>query len=150
MTDKTLVEHLGVVLADTYVTMLQTQCVHWNIEGSDFFSIHNMTQKQYEEMFEAIDEIAERIRALGFPAPCGIKTYQALATVKEFEATMLSTKTACQHLLDSHQQLRLSLDKALTEAEKLQDVATADLITDRIIAHEKVIWMLNATASGVS
>jgi starvation-inducible DNA-binding protein len=149
MTEKTLVEHLAVVLADTYVTMLQTQCVHWNIEGSDFFSIHNMTQKQYEEMFEAIDEIAERIRALGYPAPCGIKTYQALATVKEFESNMLNTKTACQHLLDSHQQLRLSLNKALAEAERMQDVVTVDLMTERLSTHEKVIWMLNATASGV-
>lgn len=150
MTEKKLAEHLSVVLADTYVTMLQTQCVHWNIEGTDFFSIHNMTQKQYEDMFEAIDDIAERIRAIGYPAPCGLKVYQALATVQEFDTAMLSTKTACQHLADSHQQLRLSLQKALEVAEQLQDAGTADLVTDRLREHDKIVWMLNATVAGVS
>lgn len=148
MVEQNLIEKLNTVLADTYVTLMLTQNVHWNIVGTGFHGIHKMTEAQYEEMFTAVDGIAERIRALGYPAPSGLDEYAKLTTIKTTDTTMLNTISACQHLIDANQQLSQSLRAAVDLAEADNDHATADLMISRVQQHDKYIWMLTATVTG--
>ena len=148
MNEKTRVEKLNVVLADTYAVFMLTQNIHWNIVGSNFYGVHKMTQVHYEEIADAIDIIAERIRALGHPAPSGFNVYTALTTVPSVDTTMLSNHAVCLHLIDAHQQVCQSLKKVITTADAENDSATSDLMIERLQAHEKYIWMLTATISG--
>ena len=150
MTDMTLAEQLNVVLSNTYAVLMQTQSVHWNIVGSNFYGIHKMTEVQYEEMATAIDQIAERIRAKGYHAVSGMKAYSALSLIKEQDDTMLNGDSMCQHLIDANKKLCEHLVSTYTLAEKEKDTATADFINDRILKHEEYIWMLSATISGVN
>ncbi|MEC8881928.1 MAG: DNA starvation/stationary phase protection protein [Pseudomonadota bacterium] len=149
MTDMTLTEQLNVILANTYTVLMQTQSVHWNIVGSNFYGIHKMTESQYEDMFSAIDQIAERIRAKGYHATSGMKAYSSLSLIEELDDTMLNGDSMCQHLIDANKKLCEHLKLTYEQAEKEKDTATADFINDRILKHEEHIWMLSATISGV-
>ena len=148
MATKTLIEHMNISLADTYVVLMKTQDVHWNYTVSNFYGMHKMTQAQYEDMFEGIDEMAERIRAKGHPAPSGMSVYHQLTTVAHDQVTLLNTAATCQHLIDANQALCKTLAKTVHLAEKERDTATADMWTMRITQQESFIWMLNATISG--
>ena len=149
MTDTTLIEQLNIMLANTYTVLMQTQSVHWNVVGSNFYGIHKMTEAQYEEMFMAIDQIAERIRAKGHHAVSGMKAYSDLSLIKDLDDTMLNGDSMCQHLIDANKKLCEHLQATFALAEKEKDTATADFINDRILKHEEHIWMLSATISGV-
>ena len=149
MTGMTLTEQLNVVLANTYTVLMQTQSVHWNIVGSNFYGMHKMTEAQYEEMFRAIDQIAERIRAKGYHATSGMKSYSTLSLIRELDDTMLNGDSMCQHLIDANKKLCEHLKSTYALAEKEKDSATADFINDRILKHEEYVWMLSATISGV-
>ena len=82
MTSKALIEHMNISLADSYVVLLRTQDVHWNFLGNNFYGMHKMTMEQYEDIVEGVDEIAERIRAKGHPAPSGLAKYLELTRIK--------------------------------------------------------------------
>ena len=149
MSTKTLIEHMNIMLADTYVVLMKTQNVHWNYVGSNFYGMHKMTEEQYLDMFEAVDKIAERIRAKGHNAPSGLSEYTSLSSIPSSEdTTLLNGNAMCQHLIDANQALCKVLYETHEIAEHEKDTATADLIDERITQHESFIWMLSASISG--
>ncbi len=141
-----LAEHLGKALADNYLLYLKTQNLHWNVVGPMFYGVHKLTEAQYQDMAEAIDDIAERIRAIGFPAPGNFEAYKKVTSIKEapseFDATAMIAELA-----NDNETCSRSFRKAVSEAEKLDDVKTADLLTERIGQHEENTWMLRALVS---
>ena len=99
MSTKTLIEHMNIMLADTYVVLMKTQNVHWNYVGSNFYGMHKMTEEQYLDMFEAVDKIAERIRAKGHNAPSGLSEYTSLSEYQVQKIQLSSTVTQCVSIL---------------------------------------------------
>ena len=138
-----VVQALSVLLADSYGLYLKTQNYHWNVTGPMFQSLHTLFQTQYEELTLIIDEIAERIRALGAKAPGSYSAFAKLGSVKEENgspsaAEMIENLAADQNLL-------IATAQALLEAAQAAgDEATADLAIGRITLHEKNRWMLLA------
>lgn len=141
-----LAKALSVHLANTYVLYGQTQAYHWNVTGPLFFSIHSLTEKQYADMAEAIDSIAERIRAIGFTAPSGLHTMVALAEIDD-KAENPDAKVMLEQLASNNEKVAASARHAVEQAEKAGDVYTADLLTARIGIHEESAWMLRASAA---
>ena len=148
MSTKTLADAMNRILADTYVVLMQTQDAHWNTTGSNFYAIHQITQEQYEDMFEAIDLLAERIRAKGHPAPSGMAVYTKLTSVDPADLSMLNCTAVIQHLIDANQRLCKSLAEGFQVCEQEKDHVTGEMINDRLAQHEKFIWLLNAIISG--
>lgn len=137
-------QHLCRALADSYLLMANTQGLHWNVEGPLFYSIHKLTEEQYEDLFEAIDEVAERIRALGFPAPQSIGQFQNLALVNPMPVE-LSVKAMIETLIKDNETTATRMRDAIVVAEEVGDVKTADLLTERVGIHQENAWMLRAT-----
>lgn len=143
---KEIAQQLSALLADTYTLYVKTHGYHWNVSGPMFRSLHLMFEEQYTELQEAVDVIAERILALGFPAPGSYGEFASLATVKDEEG-LPEAMEMVRRLVDAHE-TTIRTARALVEtAESAGDVATADLATQRIDIHEKTAWMLRATAS---
>ena len=138
-----LADRLSEVLADTYLLYVKTQGFHWNVVGPLFVGMHKLTEQQYEDMAEAIDTIAERIRAIGFPAPGSFQQFKKLSSIEEETGTP-TAKEMIQQLIDGNEACARKLRKAVMEAEKVKDVKTADLLTDRIGQHEENTWILRA------
>ncbi|HSJ35668.1 MAG TPA: Dps family protein [Acidimicrobiia bacterium] len=143
---KELAEELSALLADTYTLYIKTHGFHWNVSGPMFRSLHLMFEEQYIELAEAVDVIAERIRALGHPAPGSYGEFARLATVKD-EDGVLEAMEMVRRLVDAHEAIVRTARRLVEKAESAGDVATADLATQRIDIHEKTAWMLRATAS---
>jgi starvation-inducible DNA-binding protein len=140
---KPVAEALGRLLADSYTLYLKTHNFHWNVKGPMFNTLHSLFQVQYEELALAVDEIAERIRALGYPAPGSYAEFGTLTKVQEAEGVpeagaMLEALAADQGTLVG------SARRALTAAERAGDDATVDLAVRRVQVHEKNAWMLRA------
>lgn len=140
---RVLSEMIGEALANTYVLYHKTQAFHWNITGPLFYSVHQMTESQYKDMAEAIDDLAERIRSIGFRAPTGLNTYTEHSTVKDVN-TNHGAEDMIRQLAEDHQTVAQTLRLAAEEADKRRDVYTADLLTARIGVHEEASWMLSA------
>lgn len=140
---KKITEALNAVLADTYTLYLKTHNFHWNVTGPQFHALHQMFMDQYTEMWGAVDLIAERIRALGFFAPGSYRAYASLTSIEESEETPNAT-TMIEELVAGHETLVKTLRKAFAPAEKGNDQATLDLLTQRIQLHEKTAWMLRS------
>lgn len=140
---KEIAEILIKILATTYSLYLKTQNFHWNVKGSDFYALHIMFQKQYEELAEAIDEIAERGRAMDHFIPGSFSEFETLSEVKG-ESEFLQAKEMLNRLLSGHETLIIFLRKKLPVVEGFGDGATADLINKRLATHEKVAWMLRS------
>ena len=143
---KEIAGHLGNLLADTYTLYLKTQNYHWNVEGPMFRSLHLMFEEQYIELRDAVDEIAERIRSLGYPAPGSFTEYASLATVTE-GTTGTEAMDMVRGLAEGHEASARTARAVVAAAEEAGDVATADLATVRIETHEKTAWMLRATSA---
>lgn len=141
-----LAKSLSKVLADTYFIYLKTQNFHWNVVGPLFYSVHQLTEDQYKDLASAIDNIAERIRAIGFVAPGSFEQFKNLATVKEETGTP-DTETMIRQLAEDNEMCSRQLRIAVEAAEKVDDVKTADLLTDCIGQHEQNTWMLRALIS---
>lgn len=134
---------LSKVLADTYVTFIKTQNFHWNIHGVEFYALHILTEKQYKEMFELLDEIAERIRALGFFVEGAMKSFLKQSSIKE--TTEVQTKVKyIQDLLDAHESTTRSLRQVGILAAEFNDHGTSDMIGRLALFHEKAAWMLRS------
>lgn len=134
---------LSRLLADTYTLYLKTHNFHWNVTGPQFNSLHLMFEGQYNELALAVDLIAERIRALGEPAPGSYSAYAALATVKEAEGVPAAEEMLRQ--LAEDQTIVVRTARAVFPlAEAANDEPTADLLTQRMQVHEKTAWMLRA------
>lgn len=144
MSNKPVTESLKKALADTYTLYLKTQNYHWNVEGRHFHSLHLMFEGQYTELAAAVDEVAERIRALGEKAPGSYGEFSKLASIKEGNSS-LDENQMVKDLYTSHQQIVSTLKKALSAAQKAEDEPTADLLIGRIQVHEKTAWMLKSS-----
>lgn len=138
-----LAKTLSGCLADTYLLMIKTQAYHWNVVGPLFVSVHELTETQYQDLFKAADEIAERIRALGFPAISSTEEMRTLSVVDE-EKGNPSAAEMLQTLVDDHEKVASSFRRAAERADNNRDLVTADMLTERIAFHEQAIWMLNA------
>lgn len=137
-------DELAHFLADTYLLYLKTQNFHWNVEGKDFYSLHKMFEEQYQELAAAIDEIAERIRALGCKAPASFAQYSQLSSIKE-ERNDISAENMVKKLLEDHETLADHVAHLIPKAQKAGDEGTADLLIQRLKVHEKTAWMLKST-----
>lgn len=135
---------LSITLADTYALYLKTQNYHWHVRGAQFKGLHQLFEEQYQELALAVDDIAERILATGNRAPATFKEFEALKRIQDG----VSTKNANQmvtELANDHDTLVKDLNVSLKLAQENNDEGTATLLGDRIVAHEKARWMLNAS-----
>ena len=135
---------LGALLADSYALMAQTHLAHWNVEGPAFFQLHSAFQSQYEELFTAIDDIAERLRALDVLAPGGLATLAKLSRVSEFGVAPAPAKDFVAHLIEGHEQTAASAKAVRDAAEAAGDLETQDLAIGRLQVHQKTLWMLKS------
>ncbi len=134
---------LSHVLADTYTLYLKTHHFHWNVTGPMFQTLHLMFQTQYNESWLAVDVLAERIRALGFPAPGSYREFAALTTIPETKG-MPSAKEMIRALLEGQETVVRTARAVIPLAEKAHDQPTADILTQRLTIHEQNAWMLRS------
>lgn len=139
--------YLDEALGETYRLMVQTQILHWNVKGPLFLAAHELSEQHYKELFEAIDVIAERSRALGRTTP---GTATSFPPAVEFHGRAVSAEEAIADLVAAHEQLVKLLRDAVDILEEEGDNASADLFVERIAFHEKAIWMWRTLASGSS
>ncbi|MFM1942223.1 MAG: hypothetical protein RI897_1205 [Verrucomicrobiota bacterium] len=142
-----LSDSLNQVLADSYALMALTHLAHWNVEGQGFFALHTAFQTQYEELFAAIDEIAERVRALDNYAIGGLGTLAAKAAMQEFAAP-LKQEDYVTKLIQANEKLVADASKARDLAGEANDAESQDLMIGRITLHQKTIWMLKSFLKG--
>ena len=138
-----IVRGLSALLADSYTLYLMTHNFHWNVTGPQFNSLHLMFMGQYTEQWNALDIVAERIRALGHPAPGTYKEFVKLASIKEVEGVPKSDEMI-RHLVDAQEATARTARKLFPVVEAAGDQPTADLLTQRLEVHEKTAWMLRS------
>jgi len=131
-------------LADSYVLMIKTQAVHWNITGPMFKSVHDLTEEQYDDLFEAIDDLAERIRALGLKAPMNYISMQDISVLEPFTGNTPSASELVETLARDNDTISRRLMAGIKAASEEGDPATEDIFTERLRAHQKAAWMLRA------
>jgi starvation-inducible DNA-binding protein len=139
----TIAKGLSALLADSYTLYLMTHNFHWNVTGRDFNSLHLMFMGQYTEQWNALDIIAERIRALGHLAPGTYKEFVKLASVKEVEGAP-SSNDMIRYLVAAQETTARTARKLFPVVEAANDQPTADLLTQRLEIHEKTAWMLRS------
>ena len=140
---KAIADGLGRLLADTYTLYLKTHNFHWNVTGAMFQTLHLMFEQQYNELALAVDLVAERIRALGFPAPGTYREFAKLSKVKEAEGNP-DAREMIRELVDGQQTVIRTARSVFPLAENANDQPTADLLTQRMQVHEKTAWMLRS------
>ena len=140
---KQIAAGLSALLADSYTLYLMTHNFHWNVTGTQFNSLHTMFMDQYTEQWNALDIIAERIRALGFPAPGTYKEFVKLASIKEVEGVPKATDMV-RHLVAAQEATARTARKLFDLVDEANDQPTADVLTQRIDVHEKTAWMLRS------
>ncbi len=138
-----VVDALRTVVAESYALLAQTHLCHWNVRGPGFFALHTAFEEQYTELFAGIDEIAERIRALGALAPGGLASLAKMAGMEELHEDADAT-TMVRHLAACNQHLVRDAVKARDLAGEFGDTQSEDLMIERIQVHEKTIWMLHS------
>ncbi len=134
---------LGRLLADTYSLYLKTHNFHWNVTGPMFQTLHLMFETQYNELWQATDLIAERIRSLGHFAPATYSEFGKLTSIKE-PVGVPKARDMIKQLVDGHEAVARTARSLFPAAEKGGDEASADLLTQRIQLHEKTAWMLRS------
>jgi starvation-inducible DNA-binding protein len=138
-----VVEGLSRVLADSYSLYLRTHSYHWNVVGPMFHSLHAMFMEEYTELSLAVDEIAERIRALGAPAPGTFREFAALSSVAEDTDVPAATEMV-RRLVSGHEATARTIREVLPVAESAPDQVSTDLLVRRLDVHEKTAWMLRS------
>ncbi|MGH8354862.1 MAG: Dps family protein [Pseudomonas sp.] len=138
-----IAEGLSRLLADTYTLYLKTHNFHWNVTGPMFNTLHLMLEGQYSELALAVDQIAERIRALGFPAPGSYAAYARLSSIKEEEGVP-SAADMIKQLVQGQEAVVRTARSIFPLLDKVSDEPTADLLTQRMQVHEKTAWMLRS------
>lgn len=136
-------DKLKVNLADSYLLMLKTHYYHWNVKGTLFKALHDLTEEQYTEIFEAIDDLAERIRALGHEAPGTFSEYLKVSDVQEARRGLTDLEMAAD-LLETHENIILKLRDTLRTSDEVEDEVTVDMMVGRLSTHEKDAWMLRS------
>jgi starvation-inducible DNA-binding protein len=134
---------LSALLADSYTLYLMTHNFHWNVTGPDFNSLHLMFMGQYTEQWNALDVIAERIRALGHPAPGTYREFVKLASIEEV-AGVPSSDDMIRHLVAAQEATARTARKLFPVVNAANDQPTADVLTQRLDVHEKTAWMLRS------
>ncbi|MCW5664874.1 MAG: DNA starvation/stationary phase protection protein [Piscinibacter sp.] len=135
---------LSRLLADTYTLYLTTHNFHWNVTGPMFNTLHAMFMAQYTELWNAVDPIAERIRALGHAAPGSYAQFGALASIKDAPAKPPKALEMVRILVDGHEAVARTARSVFPLAAAADDQPTADLLTQRLDVHEKTAWMLRS------
>lgn len=138
-----IAEGLARLLADTYTLYLKTHNYHWNVTGPMFQTLHLMFEQQYNELALAVDLIAERIRALGFPAPGSYKAFSQLSSIKDEDGAP-SAQEMIRSLVEGQEAVVRTARSVFPVVERASDEPTADLLTQRMQIHEKTAWMLRS------
>ncbi|HYH87061.1 MAG TPA: Dps family protein [Pyrinomonadaceae bacterium] len=138
-----IAEGLSRLLADTYTLYLKTHNYHWNVTGPMFQTLHLMFEGQYNELALAVDLIAERIRALGFPAPGTYAEFGRLSSIKEEEGVP-AAEAMIRKLVEGQESVVRTARTIFPAVERASDEPTADLLTQRMQIHEKTAWMLRS------
>ena len=142
-----IAQGLGRVLADSTVLYAKTHGFHWNVTGPMFNTLHLMFMEQYTELWTALDGIAERIRALGFPAPYGGSVIGGLSSIQESEGVP-AAMAMVRELVEGHEAVARTIRGVFAVADEAGDQPTADLLTQRLQIHEKTAWMLRSLLEG--
>ncbi|GAB5470176.1 MAG: Dps family protein [Rhodospirillales bacterium] len=140
---KEIGDGLAKVLADTYFLYLKTHGYHWNVKGPHFGQLHGLFEEQYRELWDAVDEIAERIRALGHDAPGSYAALAKLASVEESESVPDASGMLAD-LVKGNEAVLKTVRAMMPSAQEGGDEATFDLMVERLSAHEKAAWMLRS------
>ena len=140
---KAIAEGLSRLLADTYTLYLKTHNFHWNVTGPMFQTLHLMFETQYNELALAVDLIAERIRALGYPAPGTYAQYAKLSSIRE-ETSVPKADDMIRQLVEGQEAVVRTARSVFPTVDKANDEPTADLLTQRMQIHEKTAWMLRS------
>lgn len=140
---KVIAEGLSALLADSYTLYLMTHNFHWNVKGPQFNSLHLMFMTQYTEQWNALDIIAERIRALGFAAPGTYKAFVSLASIKEVEGVPTANEMV-RHLVAAQEATARTARRLFPVVSAANDQPSGDLLTQRLDVHEKTAWMLRS------
>lgn len=140
---KQIAEGLSHLLADTFSLYLKTHNFHWNVTGPQFNSLHLMFETQYNELWLAVDAIAERIRALGSPAPGSYTAYARLSSIPEAKGA-LSADEMIRQLVEGQEAVVRTARSIFPAVDSAHDEPTADLLTQRMQVHEKTAWMLRS------
>lgn len=138
-----IAQGLSALLADSYTLYLMTHNFHWNVKGPMFNTLHIMFMQQYSEQWNALDLIAERIRALDFPAPGTYKEFIKLASIKEVDGVPKAT-AMIRLLMEAQEATARTARSLLSVADRANDQPTMDLLTQRLDVHEKTAWMLRS------
>lgn len=138
---------LAKLLADTYAVYLKTHGYHWNVRGPNFAALHQLFMTHYTEMWTAIDDIAERIRALGEFAPQGYRAFANLSAIGDGDPDK-DAEAMLRELQRDHETVIATARAALPAAQQAGDEVTVSLLSDRLTAHEKHAWMLRASLGG--
>jgi starvation-inducible DNA-binding protein len=141
---KAIADGLAKLLADTYTLYLTTHNFHWNVTGPMFNTLHAMFMQQYTELWNAVDPIAERIRALGHPAPGSYGQFSSLATVPDAPAEPPKALEMVRVLVQGHEAVARTARDLFPLVSEANDQPTADLLTQRLDIHEKTAWMLRS------
>lgn len=142
---KKVISVLSDVLADQYVLYTKTRNYHWNVTGEDFAQYHELFEKQYSAIDEDIDDVAERIRALGAKTPATLSEFIKSATLKEHPGKFPYSKAMIANLLADHETVIRNLRKGIEICDDVDDDGTEDFLTQLLEKHEKTAWMLRAT-----
>ena len=140
---KSVADGLSQLLADTYTLYLKTQNFHWNVTGPQFRALHELFEEQYTELATAVDEIAERIRALGHPAPGTFARFSELTTIEE-DAGVPAADEMTRQLAIGHEAVDRTARNVFALAEEAEDQVTMDMLVERMQIHEKTAWMLRS------
>ena len=138
-----IADGLGRLLADTWVLYGKTHGFHWNVTGPMFTSLHTLFETQYNELWDSLDELAERIRALGLPAPFGDSTLTKLASLEE-AGSIPAAMDMVKQLVADHEAVARTARSVFEIADAANDQPSADLLTQRLQVHEKTAWMLRS------
>ena len=138
-----IAEGLSHLLADSYTLYLKTHNFHWNVTGPLFNTLHVMFEQQYQELAPAVDEIAERIRALGVAAPGSYAQFSELTKIQE-QTTVPNAQQMIEQLVKDHEAVARTAREVFPTAEAANDEPSADLLTQRMQLHEKTAWMLRS------
>jgi starvation-inducible DNA-binding protein len=138
-----IAEGLSKVLADSYTLYLKTHNFHWNVTGPMFNTLHTLFEQEYTELATAVDEIAERIRSLGFPAPGTYAEFIKLSSISETEGVP-KAEEMIRLLVEGNEAVIRTARETIQKAEQAGDESTVDLLTQRMSIHEKNAWMLRS------
>lgn len=141
---KEIAEGVANVLADAYRLLVNTQGLHWNVEGPMFYSLHKLTEDHYRELFDSTDVLAERIRALGLPAPQSIRELSERSVLADLPDNA-ELEGRIERLVEDYERAARRAAQLIELAESNKDVKTADMLTERIGIYEENAWMLRAT-----